>query len=631
MKEKTSCHNHPLFLSLLLLMFTLALYSCEFDSNDDNYIAIEKPKDEIQLAIDLVGVNPNDIIYVYNNSAFEYTLYADNKEVLIRQFFLDGNPIETNQQTGIAFLNTNIVDKEIHELKLVIGVKTGSESLAEYTGLEMYTGEFLFKVKFLSASDNLNIREAKDSNGNLKLEWDKPQDYEITGYDVYKGDHAFGELLASINNPNETYFVDTDYAYGYRHYTIVAKIKNSFNLTLQDNIAVRYWNLTESNFEMYRISANELYVKWENPNSFPCKYVLTHGFYGEKIIIDKGNNEIIIPVNHFPAWSESFSLYILPKTADVNRYEQYSHVYASYNDKRFGEIHFSGDVLNKQILLLDFDSLSSFDISSMRKTGSAKHNLRLHTGCMVQVAEDGRVAINDADGLVHIYSNSSLTNELARLNVENYPFHLMNKGRVLVEERSGFKIYDVVNNNNVVVSKTWKSLGINGEVITRTSISSDGKYAYVLCTENVWASDAKVWIELLEIKNNDVTLLDKTDGDATIQSISFNPLKPTEAIIQYYPYRGNKFVIVNVLTKKMKEIRGEFMNIDPFTGNILYRGEEYWNEVFNLYVQDKNYTKEIIKIRLANVNVWAESYLINNNLFFNGYYLNLSNLKEWNQ
>lgn len=267
----------------------------------------------------------------------------------------------------------------------------------------------------------------------------------------------------------------------------------------------------------------------------------------------------------------------------------------------------------------------------MRKTGSAKHNLRLHTGCMVQVAEDGRVAINDADGLVHIYSNSSLTNELARLNVENYPFHLMNKGRVLVEERSGFKIYDVVNNNNVVVSKTWKSLGINGEVITRTSISSDGKYAYVLCTENVWASDAKVWIELLEIKNNDVTLLDKTDGDATIQSISFNPLKPTEAIIQYYPYRGNKFVIVNVLTKKMKEIRGEFMNIDPFTGNILYRGEEYWNEVFNLYVQDKNYTKEIIKIRLANVNVWAESYLINNNLFFNGYYLNLSNLKEWNQ
>lgn len=628
MKEKLMHQNNTIFHFLLLIILTLGLHSCEFDSNDDNYIHIEKPKDEIQLGIDLAGVNPEDIIYVYNNSSFGYTLYTDNKEVLIRQFFLDGSPIETDQQTGIAILKTNTIDKEVHELKLVIGLKAGSESLAEYAGLEMYIGEFTFKIKFIPYSDNLNIRETTDSNVNLKLEWDKPENYEITGYDIYKGEHAFGELLASINNPNETYFVDLDYAYGYKHYTIVAKIKNSFNLTIQDNIAVRYWNLTEDNFKTYRISANELYIKWENPNPFPCKYVLTHGFYGEKIIIDNDINEIIIPANDFPSWTESFSLYILPKTADVNRYEYYSHVYASYSDKRFGGINFSGDIQNKQIHLLDFDSLSSFDISSMQKTGAAKHNLRLHTGCVAEVSADGKIAINDADGFIHIYSNFSLTNKITKMEAGNYPFHLTDNNRILIEDRSGFKICDVVN-NNVVCSKKWLSLNTNGEIVTTTSISPDGKYAYVQCKEYVWASDTKYWTELLEINNNDVTLLEKTDGETNIQSISFNPLKSTEAIIQYSPYNGNKFVIVDILTKEKKEIKGEFMNIDPFTGDLLYKGETYSQDNV-VYILDKTYTKKRMILKLANLAV-SGPRLYNNNIFFSGSYLNLRNLKEWNQ
>ena len=379
MNKELAYQYKPIFRLLLLIIFTLGLHSCEFDSNDDNYVHVEKPKDEIQLGIDLAGVNPKDIIYVYNNSSFGYTLYTDNKDVLARQFFLDGNPIETNQQTGIAFLNTNITDKEIHELKLVIGVKTGSESLAEYAGLEMYTGEFSFKIKFIPYSDKLNIRETKNSGGNLKLEWDKPTDFEVTEYRIYKGDYPFGELLTSITNPDETSFVDLDYAYGYKSYTIVAKIKNSFNLTVQDNIAVRYWTLSEDDFETYRISTTELQVKWTNTNPFPCKYVLTYGYNGEKMIIDGDRNEVVIPINNFPDFA-SFTLYILPESADIERYKYYSYVYGSFREKEFRGIDFVADTSNKQIQLLDFSSLSSFDATLLQKIGSAEHNLRLHTG-----------------------------------------------------------------------------------------------------------------------------------------------------------------------------------------------------------------------------------------------------------
>lgn len=88
---------------------------------------------------------------------------------------------------------------------------------------------------------------------------------------------------------------------------------------------------------------------------------------------------------------------------------------------------------------------------------------------------------------------------------------------------------------------------------------------------------------------------------------------------------------MDILTKEQKEIKGEFMNIDPFTGNLLFRGEEYLHSDPVLYVRDKNYAKEIIKLKLDFNNTAAPSYLFRNCLFFNNHYLNLSHLKEWKQ
>ena len=73
------------------------------------------------------------------------------------------------------------------------------------------------------------------------------------------------------------------------------------------------------------------------------------------------------------------------------------------------------------------------------------------------------------------------------------------------------------------------------------------------------------------------------------------------------------------------------MNIDPFTSNLLFRGERYQEHEYNVHVWDKNYSKEIIKIKLSDINSWSYSTLYNNKLFFNGHYVDLSNLKEWNQ
>ena len=77
MEEKLIKQSIPFHHYLLLILFFIGFYSCEYDSNDFNYVHLEKPKDEIQLGIDLAGVNPMEVIYAHNNSFFSYSLYTE--------------------------------------------------------------------------------------------------------------------------------------------------------------------------------------------------------------------------------------------------------------------------------------------------------------------------------------------------------------------------------------------------------------------------------------------------------------------------------------------------------------------------------------------------------------------------
>lgn len=130
--------------------------------------------------------------------------------------------------------------------------------------------------------------------------------------------------------------------------------------------------------------------------------------------------------------------------------------------------------------------------------------------------------------------------------------------------------------------------------------------------------------------DNTFKLLDSVSS-INVESIYFNPLKNDEAIIKYDSHKEIRFEIVDIFTKETKEIKGLFMNIDSFTGNLLFFGEEFSRDEFVLYIWDKNYSDEVMKINLSYPSSWSDSFLYNNILFYNGYYVNLSNLKEWKQ
>lgn len=610
-------------------MVILGLHSCEYESSNFNYVELDKPEDEVQIAIDLAGVNPEEIIYVENNSIFYYTLFTDGRDVLIRQLFWDGVPIETNQNSGEGIIYVENIDDNIHELKLVIAFKTGTESLAERAGLEMYAGEYNFKVKvFDNKYDGLNLRQEVNSDGHLKLVWDKPNNFEVEGYNVYHGDKNWGELLATIYDPDETFFVDTDYTYGFKRITVEAVVKNSLYSSTFDEINISYTTITEEQFEVERKSNYEFSVKWKNPNPFPCKYVLTRNLNNDITVYESDGEWVNVPALPFPTFSNQYYIYLLPKDADTSNYESYPNIMASFYDKKLSYIDITVNKSEGLIHTLNFSSVDTYDINTMEIVYSAKQAEVINTGSIIKNTPNGLLSYNMGFGNIHIFSDYKLENKVATFESSEKYYYPLSNNRLLIPEYAGFTIYDINNKDNLL-SKTWYKPNGLSTYNPEVNVSPDGNYIYVQCTEHLPSGETNNWIEVYELKDNsELSLLSNQTIENRLK-LHFNPNNNNEVIAQNHFSKDNKFIIKNIKTNREKEIKGEIKNIDPFTNNILYRDEDFYQNQ-RVKILSGDYNSEIMSIGL-NSSTSNDMYLINNKLFMLGVYVDLSTLKEWKQ
>jgi hypothetical protein len=611
--------------TVYLSAFIMALIAqgCEFDSRDDNFHPVQQPPAEIQIGIDLAGVNPYDTIYAYNYTCFHYSLDAGTREVVAQQFFMDGKEVNTDPINGYACIEAAVADNEVHDLTVNMIIRSGSGSLADYAGYENYLGEFSFQVKVLDDEfEEMHLTPSFDENNHLKLTWDKPAGYgDISGYEIYSGQ----QLLATINNPNITSWVDTDYAYGYKDYQVKAKVTNSWDVTINDAVTAPHAILLQSDLNFERTSFNQLRIKWNNPNPYPCKYVIRQNSGAAPIYVEEGTTEAIIPVGAFPVSYTPLNLYIIPSGAAYENYEKYSYVSATYSDARLSYgITFEPDVYRNRFLTLGFDNVTTYSISDMSQLNTASHHLQLSTGSELKVGKAGNIAISEAYGKIHVFNNANLTSKLFTADTHILtPFCLTENGLLLVHAGSGFRLYDV-NTGNQVLSKDWENSPdpyYPAGSLT-ASISRDGKYIFVICNQY---DPQKEWTDLYELKDDFTLNLLQNLPDTKISQIVFHPLDPQLAIVQY---ENGTFGMINVDGQILKTVSGKFLNIDPFTGNILYKQADY-SSPHQVKVLDSNFNRILYQLEIAN---WGndEIRLYNNLLFYASYYAPIYNLAPQN-
>lgn len=634
------------FLSgLILTIFVVILHSCQFDTDAENFMELQKPEEQIDIMINLYGLNPEEIIYAPLNSFLAFQIDADGRELLNMQFFLDGEQLYNHGINEGVLLQKQTYDNLIHDLTVVVAFKTHTGSLAEHLGLEAYLGAHEFKIKFLPESSQLNLRYRSNEDGYLVLEWDKPKDYEVWGYDVIEGNtDGTGKTIQRIEDPHKTSHTINNYAYGTQNYAVAAYIKNSQDLLKSEEIYIKSQRITRDHIITMRTGINKLHVKWENPNTYPAQYVIEYG--ENEVFYVKDNHEGVtvntklFPMQYTQTTGNRFDLYVLPEEADPADYKEIGYYKNSYeilfvNDFSINSRAHAYNSNENMLHHLTDKTVDSYEVPSMKLISSENHNMNLLYSHRLKINSQGIVALTDpikSDDIINIYDNYTLSNKINSFSQHTYHHLLTDNNQLLIKH--GYlpmiEIYDILSGEKLL-THTWQASYEDGSINIECYIAPDGKRLIVKCRDTHTHFEPKLYSELFSIENNALQLL-QTHYSNDRTGHAFHP--HNETIINRHndnSSNNKKITITNRLDEIIKTFDGQLIGVDPVTGNFAYYkfSSTHPDASGEIIILNPDYSQQLLKLPVSAP--ISSGTLVNNLIIFNNIYLNLEQLEEWNQ
>lgn len=599
-------------LTLILLSSVLFFLSCEFDNSDNNFHDITPPLESVPIGIDLAGMKVGDPIYIYTETRLYFTIGTSGRELLMKEYYFDNKLVLTedgSETQGINIDPGTIYADEDHTFSMRIYLKTGTGSLAEMIGLEAYMGEITFNMKYVKADMKLNVKQRQNKDKHLELYWDKPEleQVKVKGYTIYDGDGEFnGKQLAYIEDPNQTSFVDPDYAYGYKSYHVRVDFEGDKIKPWNEYITAEYKPIEE--LHTSRISPNKVKIEFNNENTYPCKYVVR--FYDDATgawhHIPDGQTYLEKEGEAFPLThsQKSIILYIVPKDATENDYDNYTYVFLSYSDPYIaGSSTSQGtDKFSNNFYTWTYDQLNIYDINTMRLKKTPTHGIDTDSRSKVSVNKGGLIAFSGAYSKVRIYKDDNLTTLLRTFETTG-DYMLTDNNKFIYCDYAGIYMADVNTGNKT----TLKSLAwIEGFVASKC-----GKYIIMSINEDhdmgIFDISTGTPSKISDIDNNEVVYF---DNDRLIVN------KGNDGTEEFITYQLPTMTV-------LKKMQGTFKDIDPYTGNIAYVDRNY-SENKTLYLLAPDYSKTLFSMRLDSD--FHSLILTNNFLFVNNNYINLANM-----
>lgn len=611
--KKTSSANLALALGLL---FSLLFASCEYDNTNKNYFEVEKPK-PIQLAIDLAGVDPTQVIQVPNNTSIQYTMSAEGKQFVLQEFYWDGKPVMTNTDpsgSNVLYIGLDKVDNLVHELMIKSTIKSGSGSLADHLNLEHYIGETTFRIKVVDTnSSSLNIKQSTDAEGHLKLTWDTPKDMDIYEYEIFEDSYIYPTTPIATVAENNREFVDKSYSYGYKKYIIRPKLLNSPEnglYDLDDTHTVEYETMTSDNFSLKLLPNNQIELSWNNPNPFPARFIVLDNRDNVVAEITDGSNKFIYDLASFPDYGHDFDVRI---SASYN---------TEYDSQLFylGNFQFSDPTTphsidyfyhpNKPLFYtINFDGMRIYDVNNnFKQTKFSKIVPEIYsTGSKIKVSEGGLIVIENRDALT-VYADDDLNKLMATISDIGYYNQYSVGGNFLLVHSNDFynsgkyitKVYNLLSNTQII---NIELLNSNNSNSVTSHISPNGKYFVIV-------DNANGKVVLYQIVNNQEVLA-HTWSNIVTQDVVFNAYNENEIIFVL----NNKIQVVDLNTFSDKaQITGNYLALDPITGNILY----YTDNKGSVSIMSKDY-KTILAPQIQIQEDYTTETSLYNNLLLTSY------------
>lgn len=619
---------------IIVIIFILLIgYSCEYQTEDIYFVEKEKPIPNKEIEINLYGVRDNDIIYIYDRTWLSYDINEEFNRVLKTKITLDNMPIE-NSYKGIL-IAPDIYDNSVHKLKLYVECTTETGSIAEKFGLEKYIGEKEYTVKYVHVDKGLTITDGVSNENYLKIQWEKPniEGIQVDKYEItYERDWSWNsKITVTITDPDLTFIVDKNYVWGYKNYEIKTYFKDNKIPTWSDRYSMNYNSFEAEDINVEEVSLEKGIVSWPK-NKYRCVYLLSNllgvkeiGAYEPEIVekVDYSKNSAMINLSSFPN-QILLSLNVLP--------ENYAPEHSGW-----GEKYFNGpDVM--------MDKAWYFSSFSYNVNKNALYGLGEYKVIKFDAQTQKQIAITWIDMLNYHFSDkissSSKTNNVAILSKwgtvylldENLDIYKKFDISNTINYESLDDVFCITDDEKIVVSGMGNSrelyiYNLDGilkyEVIlpptpfkSKITASFDGKYLSYYTSQNLKIYKLGETRETL-IYDNNVANLNKCD---------FHPTITNKLIIQSL----DSFYILDILdNEESNRIKGSYISVDPFTGNIAFYDKEYeQNRYVNIMKQDNGVSDIIGKLPVVsgyNIRLY-NNFIIGsfNDHMTHNYYKNLS-------
>ena len=616
---------------ILLLLSTIVLvFACEYETADISFKEKMGPDPNKSLIINLSEIQPNDIIYMYQPTWFNFLIDTQNNSNYDITVFLNGELLSANWNG--FFLDPTEFDNSTHDLTILITAKTNTGSLIEKLGMEKYTGESKYKVKFIRTTKQLLIREDISDEGYMMLTWENPslEGLEVEKYEILH--YGLDNRPVIISDPDETFYLHKNFIGGNKEYTIKTYFKgNKMDPWENRFIGEDYPIMNGDPIKIEIIDLEKMKISWTK-NKYKCMYTIVVNNFDEQISIDLEHTENSLIISGPP-----FPRYIFGS-------------FEIFSELHYGQRHHESYYIQKGHPKLDNIDISAFayDTSDNTIYGLGPNSIAKYNINNKQFLKDIPIeSINYHNDSRNI-SCSPVTHKVAAMKHNNTVYILNNHLEITKEftvsslpdylgYNSTFQITDndllIIGGNPSTQPSEFSVYNTSGVLLYKTTLPITSPYQ----TTFISTSDGR----LCCLIRNDISIYQFDETGATsiynqnIPDIVKCDIHPTNRDILIVQKLGS-FSIFNISTNQtILSVPGTYISTDPFTGNIAYYDKNFSQNRY-LHLLDPNTNALLTKIRIAEDNnpIYGDfKFSIYNNVlieqfraFFisNNYYVDLS-------
>jgi hypothetical protein len=391
---------------LPVLIFLMAMISCEYPLTDDEITHVDPPAPYYPLHIDLM--NSGDTLFLFNRHLLSYKLSAFGQKIHAGEMLLADDRWELSNATGDIEINPFDYSPGVYKLSVNMFTSTGSGSLADLSGYEYYAGtrEWVALIDTRNA-EYLQMTADTDENGFLRIRWQPSSNFNMKSL-RFNRSYQYTTSGRDFNPRHPGQYTDSCYTCGEVNYSLYQTVYTTSASTSYTSLQINreppvpvatYTNLDSVTFT------------W-NRTGYPTHYTLSKSNSPIAVYLDSSTDtSITVAQPGFGRWGQ-YSLSSKPINTDKCKELYYPNTYTDFGLGEYVAPNwpvYAYNPIEKVFYTSVYNDMKTFDIYSLNATAAYPIPNLLYDAIFDCPPNSTRVGVA-ARQAIYLFEDRQLTN-----------------------------------------------------------------------------------------------------------------------------------------------------------------------------------------------------------------------------